>query len=131
MKEGAPEVRRRCVLLADADAHRRSATALQLRLGGYRVIEVAAMREIPEAAREGIDILVSDAQLEDGSAVAYAAYLRRDPRTVSLPILIATSDRDAYAAAERALGDESALEMPVAPSALLDRIGTLLARGVR
>ncbi len=124
-------VRRRCVLLADGDARRRAATALQLRLGGYRVIEVGAMREIPDAAREGIDILVSEAQLEDGSAVAYAAYLRRDPRTVGLPILIATWDRDAYATASRALGEEAATLMPVEPSALLDRIGTLLARAVR
>ena len=127
----AAAVRRRCVLLADADARRRGATALQLRLGGYRVVEVGAMREIPEAAREGIDILVSEAQLEDGSAVAYAAYLRRDPRTVTLPILIATYDRDAYANAQRALGEDGALEMPATPSALLDRIGTLLARAVR
>ena len=89
------------------------------------------MREIPDAAREGIDILVSEAQLEDGSAVAYAAYLRRDPRTVALPILIATDDRDAYATASRTLGEDGAIEMPVAPSALLDRIGTLLARAVR
>jgi CheY-like chemotaxis protein len=131
MREGSAEVRRRCVLLADADARRRAATALQLRLGGYRVIEVGAMREIPDAAREGIDILVSEAQLEDGSAVAYAAYLRRDPRTVALPILIATHDVDAYASASRALGEEGALEMPAAPSTLLDRIGTLLARAVR
>jgi len=127
----APAVRRRCVLLADGDSRRRGVTALQLKLGGYRVIEVGAMREIPEAAREGIDILVSEAQLEDGSAVAYAAYLRRDPRTVALPILIATYDRDAYANASRALGEDGAIEMPAAPSALLDRIGTLLARSVR
>jgi DNA-binding response OmpR family regulator len=131
MTVGPGEVRRRAVLLADGDSRRRAATALQLRLGGYRVIEVGAMREIPEAAREGIDILVSEAQLEDGSAVAYAAYLRRDPRTVSLPILIATHDRDAYVSAAKSLGEEGAIEMPVAPSVLLDRVGELLARAVR
>lgn len=86
------------------------------------------MREIPEAARAGIDILVSEAQLEDGSGVAYATYLRRDGRTQGLPILIATYDRDAVDAAARALGDEGALELPAPPSVLLDRIGELLAR---
>ncbi len=105
--------------------------ALQLRLGGYRVVEVASMREIPQAAREGIDILVSEAQLEDGSAVAYAAYLRRDARTGSLPILIATYDREQAPIAARALGDEGVLELPAAPSALLDRIGELLAGASR
>ncbi len=128
MADGTGEARRRCVLLADPDEQRRHATALQLRLGGYRVVEVKAMREIPEAARAGIDILVSEAQLEDGSGVAYAAYLRKDVRTQGLPILIATYDRDGAAGAARALGEEGALELPAAPSVLLDRIGELLAR---
>lgn len=119
------------MLLADPDPGRRHATAIQLRLGGYRVVEVGAMRDIPEAAREGIDILVSEASLEDGSAAAYAAYLRRDARTVSLPILIASSDGEAEPAAVRALGDEGFLRLPAPPSALLDRIGELLARATR
>jgi len=89
------------------------------------------MREIPEAARQGIDILVSEAQLEDGSAVAYAAYLRRDARTVSLPILIATSEGDVEPNVVRTLGDEGFLRLPAPPSALLDRIGELLARATR
>lgn len=119
------------MLLADPDKDRRHATALQLRLGGYRVVEVGAMRDIPQAAREGIDILVSEATLEDGSAVAYAAYLRRDNRTLSLPILIATSESDAEPSVVRALGDEGYLRLPAPPSALLDRIGELLARSAR
>lgn len=131
MREATAEPRRKCVLLADPDERRRHATALQLRLGGYRVVEVGSMREIPQAARQGIDILVSEAQLEDGSAVAYATYLRRDARTGSLPILIATYDRAAVADATRALGDEGVLELPAAPSALLDRIGELLANAPR
>jgi DNA-binding response OmpR family regulator len=119
------------VLLADPDKARRHATALQLRLGGYRVVEVGAMRDIPEAAREGIDILVSESQLEDGSAVAYAAYLRRDARTLSLPILIATADTESEPSVVRALGDDGFLRLPAPPSALLDRIGELLARAAR
>lgn len=119
------------MLLADPDKGRRHATALQLRLGGYRVVEVGAMRDIPEAAREGIDILVSEAQLEDGSAIAYAAYLRRDARTVALPILIVASEADVEQNAVRALGDEGFLRLPAPPSALLDRIGELLARANR
>jgi DNA-binding response OmpR family regulator len=100
---------------------------LQLELGGYRVIEVGSMREIPQAVREGIDIFVSEADLEDGSAVAYATYLRRDARTGSLPILIATYDSRAGPLVVRALGHESMLELPTAPSTLLGRIGALLA----
>jgi DNA-binding response OmpR family regulator/HPt (histidine-containing phosphotransfer) domain-containing protein len=128
--EGASKARRRCVLLADPDKRRRRVTALHLGLGGYRVLEVGSMREIPQAARQGIDILVSEAQLEDGSAVAYAMHLRRDPRTGSLPILITTYDRQASPLAARALGEASMLELPAAPSALLDRIGALLAAGI-
>jgi DNA-binding response OmpR family regulator len=127
--DGTGEPRRRCVLLADPDKRRRQVTALHLVIGGYRVVEVGSMREIPEAARQGIDILVSEAQLEDGSAVAYATYLRGDARTAALPILIATHDRQARPLAARALGDESTLELPAAPSALLGRIGALLAVG--
>lgn len=128
MANATADPRRRCVLLADPDEQRRRATALQLKLGGYRVVEVGAMREIPEAARAGIDILVSEAQLEDGSAVAYATYLRRDNRTQTLPILIATYDRDAAASATLTLGEEGVLELPAPPSTLLDRIGELIAR---
>lgn len=138
MRDGTPredqrtgDARRRCVLLADPDPRRRKATSLQLRLGGYRVVEVGAMRDIPDAAREGIDILVTEAQLEDGSAVAYAAYLRRDPRTVSLPILVATYDGEVEPSVVRALGDEGFLHLPAPPSAMLDRIGELLARAAR
>lgn len=125
---GGAQARRRCVLLADPDAERRRATAIHLRLGGYRVVEAAALREIPEAAREGIDILVSEAQLADGSALAYAAFLRRDARTAALPILIATHDPDEARKAASALGEQGALELPASPSALLDRVGELLAR---
>jgi len=128
VRNGTGETRRRCVLLADPDPRRRHATAIQLRLGGYRVVEVGAMREIPQAARDGIDILVSEAELEDGSAVAYAAYLRRDPRTARLPILIATGDRDVAPTIVDSLGEEGLLVVPAPPSALLDRIGELLAR---
>jgi DNA-binding response OmpR family regulator/HPt (histidine-containing phosphotransfer) domain-containing protein len=124
---GANGSKRRCVLLADPDRRRRHVTALQLELGGYRVIEVGSMREIPQAVREGIDIFVSEADLEDGSAVAYATYLRRDARTGSLPILIATYDSRAGPLVARALGHESMLELPTAPSTLLGRIGALLA----
>lgn len=130
MTIGTGEGRRPTVLLADPDEPRRRATSLQLRLGGYRVVEVGSMREIPEAARAGIDILVSEAQLEDGSGVAYATYLRRDDRTKGLPILIATYDREAVASASRALGDQGALLLPAPPSELLDRIGDLIARPV-
>lgn len=131
MRDPSHEQRWRRVLLADPDEARRHATALQLRLGGYGVVEVAAIREIPEAARDGIDVLVSEAQLLDGSAVTYATYLRRGGRTASLPVLIATYDREAASAAARTLGERSALHLPVAPSALLDRIGELLASSAR
>lgn len=118
--------RKRTVLLADGDERRRRATAVHLRLGGYRVLEVGALREVPGAAREGIDILVSDAELTDGSAIAYAAYLRRDARTSSLPILIITTEPDLARQARDALGSAGSMLQPIAPSVLLDRIAQLL-----
>lgn len=121
------EPRQRRVLLADPDAARRRATAIHLRLGGYRVVEVGALAEIPAAARDGIDIVVSQAELSDGSAIGYAAYLRKDPRTASLPILIATHDASAAEGATAAIGRDGVLVLPLAPSVLLDRVRALLA----
>src|SRR3989304_3826608 len=56
---------------------------------------------------------------------------RRDARTVPLPILIATSEGDVEPNVVRTLGDEGFLRLPAPPSALLDRIGELLARATR
>lgn len=118
--------RKRTVLLADSDARRRRMTAIVLRLGGYRVIEVSALREIPEAGGAGVDILLSDADLSDGDALAYAINVRRDPRTAAIPILIASSGDERRAAAESSLGSGAFVRLPMRPSELLQRVDQLI-----
>ena len=118
--------RKRTVLLADSDARRRRMTAIVLRLGGYRVIEVSALREIPEAGGAGVDILFSDADLSDGDALAYAINVRRDPRTATIPILIASSGEERRAAAESSLGSGTFVRLPMRPSELLQRVDQLI-----
>lgn len=114
------------VLLADSDSRRRRMTAIVLRLGGYRVIEVGELREIPEAGGAGVDLLFSDADLSDGDALAYAINVRRDPRTAKIPILIASAGDERRAAAESSLGSGAFVRLPMRPSDLLQRIDQLL-----
>lgn len=118
--------RKQTVLLADSDARRRRMTAIVLRLGGYRVIEVSELREIPEAGGAGVDILFSDADLSDGDALAYAINVRRDPRTATIPILIASSGDERRAAAESSLGSGAFVRLPMRPSELLQRVDRLI-----
>lgn len=122
------QARRPTVVLADSDARRRRSTATVLRLGGYRVVEAATIRELPQAARDGLDVLVSNADLSDGDAVAYIAGIRRDPRTAGLPVLIVSDDPGRTGAAADALGREAALQIPVRPSVLLGAIGAAMTR---
>lgn len=118
--------RKQTVLLADSDARRRRMTAIVLRLGGYRVIEVGELREIPEAGGAGVDILFTDADLTDGDALAYAINVRRDPRTAKIPILIASGGDERRAAAESSLGPGAFVRLPMRPSDLLQRVDGLI-----
>lgn len=121
---------RRRVLLLDSDVRRRHVTATLLRLGGYSVLEGARQAEFPGLLAEGVDLLLSEAKLEDGDAVDFAAGLRQAPATIALPILIATTDRSAELRTIEALGELSFLMLPDRPSRLLNRIAQLLARRV-
>ncbi len=119
--------RRRLVLL-DSDDRRRRVTATLLRLGGYSVAEGDRLAQERELAANGEDLLISEATLVDGDAVAYASARRNDPRARTVPVLVATTDHAAEARVVAALGELGYFAMPDRPSRLLDRVGLLLAR---
>ncbi|HUN25774.1 MAG TPA: ATP-binding protein [Steroidobacteraceae bacterium] len=57
-----------CILLVDDDMGVRDATAMLLRVEGYRVVSAASVPEATEKAREdpAIDLLITDYHLNDG-----------------------------------------------------------------
>lgn len=111
------------MLLADSDARRRRGTATILRLGGYRVSEVASLGELREAVANGPDALVSMADLHDGDVVAYLNGMRGDAHGRPSRIAILCEDAARTAVVAAALGSPPALQLPVRPSALLAAVG--------
>jgi DNA-binding response OmpR family regulator len=119
---------RQRVVVADSDPRRRRTTSTVLRLGGYAVFEADALADIPRVAKDGLDLLLIEATLSDGDGVAYAARIRKNAPTATLPILVATVDRTAGSRIGEALGDEAFLALPVRPSELLGRIASLIGQ---
>lgn len=114
------------IVVADSDPRRRRTTATLVRLGGYAVLEAGRLADIPQVARDGLDLLMTEAALLDGDGVSYAARIRKNPPTASLPILVATRDRDSEPRVREALGPGAFLALPARPSELLGRIASLL-----
>jgi CheY-like chemotaxis protein len=125
-----PMADRQRIVIADSDPRRRRTTATLVRLGGYSVAEAERLAEIPQVARDGLDLLLTETQLIDGDGVAYAVRIRKNPPTASLPILVATIDRDAEPRVREALGEAAFLALPARPSELLGRIASLIGRAV-
>ncbi|HEV8230206.1 MAG TPA: response regulator [Candidatus Limnocylindria bacterium] len=113
------------IVVADSDARRRRVTATLLKLGGYEVIEAARLAEVADAGRSGVDALVTEAELSDGDAIAYAARLRAHPSTARLPIIVATTDDSKRDAATAALGPDAFLALPYRPTELYERLARL------
>lgn len=121
---------RQRVVVADSDPRRRRTTATLVRLGGYSVLEAERLAEIPQVARDGLDLLLTETKLIDGDGIAYAARIRKNPPTASLPILVATVDREAEPRVREALGQAAFLALPARPSELLGRIASLIGSRV-
>lgn len=118
---------RRRILLLDSDRRRRRVQATLLRIAGYSVVEGARLAEVADLIAD-VDLLMSEAKLEDGDAIEHAAALRRAPATSALPVLIATTDPSVEPRVREALDGVSFFALPDRPSKLLDRIALLLAR---
>jgi len=116
------------ILVADSDARRRRVTATLLKLAGYDVVEAGRLSEVAEAGRAGVDALVTEAELSDGDAIAYAARLHARPLTAGVPIIVATSDATKRDAALKALGPDTFLAMPYRPTELYERLEMFFSR---
>src|SRR5713226_6042738 len=108
------------ILVADSDARRRHVTATLLKLAGYDVVEAGRLA--------GVDALVTEAELSDGDAIAYAARLHARPVTAGLPIIVATSDATKRDAGLKALGPDTFLAMPYRPTELYERLERFFSR---
>lgn len=107
------------LVLADSDARRRRGTATVLRLGGYRVVEVAVLGELREALADSPDALVSVADLSDGDAVAYLDRMRAAGGIGRSRVVFLCDSAPRTAAVAAAVGPGAALQLPVRPSTLL------------
>src|SRR2546428_13483093 len=110
------------ILVADSDARRRRVTATLLKLAGYDVVEAGRLAEVAEAGRAGVDALVTEAELSDGDAIAYAARLHSRPLTAGVPIIVATSDATKRGAAPQAPGPDPFPPVPYRPTELYERV---------
>lgn len=118
------------VLIADDDADHRELVELTLNRHGYHVVQV----DTADAARAvltagGVDAALFDVRMPGESGIELCTWLRRDPRTADLPIMLVSADsRDERIVAGLAAGADDYLLKPFHRSELVVRLDSLISR---
>jgi two-component system cell cycle response regulator DivK len=118
------------VLIVDDYDHTREMYAEFLEFAGFRVAEAGTGGVAIKTAHERHpSLVVMDLSLPDMTGWHAAKLLRRDARTMDIPIIAVTAYSQTHArdVALRA-GCDVFLEKPIAPNALADQISGLLRR---
>ncbi len=115
------------VLLVEDDAGVRDATAMLLRVEGYRVTAVASLADaLPAVAREAPELLVTDYHLGDGELGTDVIAALRSRVRPGLKAILLTGDTSAVIREMHADPDLRILSKPVNAEELLRLLQTLL-----
>jgi len=96
---------------------------------GYQVRCVATGEEALKAASEPMDLILLDLMLPGMNGLEVARYLRADPRTMGVPIVMVTAKgEEADVVAGLELGADDYIAKPFSPRVLLARIRAVLRR---
>lgn len=120
------------ILLLEDDPAIASSVAFALERDGFRVVHVALVQDADRVMRrQGVDLVILDVGLPDGSGLDVCRALRRDPDAAlaRMPVLVLTArgeEIDRVLGLE--LGADDYMSKPFSPRELTARVRALLRR---
>lgn len=117
------------ILVVDDSTMVRRQVAQALTTAGYEVSEAGDGVEAIELADAEVALVVCDVTMPRMNGIELLVHLRRDARTVAVPVIMLTTEgRPDLIAQARALGAKGWLIKPFKPPVLLAAVSALLRR---
>lgn len=116
------------ILVVDDEAHILHVVSLKLRNAGFAVITARDAEEAFEAAaKEAIDLMITDFQMPGQNGLELARRLHKEPGKRGLPVVLLTAHGLALEQVELAhAGVACCLSKPFSPREVLARVNALL-----
>lgn len=116
-----------CVLLVEDDRSVRRYLEVTLQRSGYRVLTAEdGLEAMKVALSSAIDVVVTDAIMPNLSGQQLAAFLRKNPKLSSIPIVLLTGQENKAASATGDVTIDAFLYKPVKADDLKNCIGKLV-----
>ena len=116
-----------CVLLVEDDRSVRRYLEVTLQRSGYRVLTAEdGLEAMKVAMSSAIDIVVTDAIMPNLSGQQLAAFLRKNPKLSSIPIVLLTGQENKAASNAGDVAIDAFLYKPVKADDLKNCIGKLV-----
>lgn len=116
-----------CVLLVEDDRSVRRYLEVTLQRSGYRVLTAEDGLEAMKVAMSSmIDVVVTDAIMPNLSGQQLAAFLRKNPKLSSIPIVLLTGQENRSASAAGDAAIDAFLYKPVKADDLKNCVGKLV-----
>ena len=120
---------RPCVLLVEDDRSVRRYLEVTLQRSGYRVLTAEdGLEAMKVALSSAIDVVVTDAIMPNLSGQQLAAFLRKNPKLSSIPIVLLTGQENRSASAIGDVAIDAFLYKPVKAEELKNCVGKLVRR---
>lgn len=116
-----------CVLLVEDDRSVRRYLEVTLQRSGYRVLTAEdGLEAMKVAMSSAIDVVVTDAIMPNLSGHQLAAFLRKNPKLSSIPIVLLTGQENRSASATDDVTIDAFLYKPVKADDLKNCVGKLV-----
>ena len=116
-----------CVLLVEDDRSVRRYLEVTLQRSGYRVLTAEdGLQAMKVAMSSAIDVVVTDAIMPNLSGQQLAAFLRKNPKLSSIPIVLLTGQENKAASATGDVTIDAFLYKPVKADDLKNCVGKLV-----
>ena len=116
-----------CVLLVEDDRSVRRYLEVTLQRSGYRVLTAEdGLEAMKVAMSSAIDVVVTDAIMPNLSGQQLAAFLRKNPKLSSIPIVLLTGQENRSASATGDVTIDAFLYKPVKADDLKNCVGKLV-----
>ena len=116
-----------CVLLVEDDRSVRRYLEVTLQRSGYRVLTAEdGLEGMKVAMTSAIDVVVTDAIMPNLSGQQLAAFLRKNPKLSSIPIVLLTGQENGSASATADVTIDAFLYKPVKADDLKNCVGKLV-----
>ena len=128
LREPANEADSRpCVLLVEDDRSVRRYLEVTLQRSGYRVLTAEdGLKAMKVAMSSSIDVVVTDAIMPNLSGQQLAAFLRKNPKLSTIPIVLLTGQENRTASATGDVTIDAFLYKPVKADDLKNCVGKLV-----